>query len=177
MLGQASDVADLARVVAAVTSPDAIYRQDAGKRRIVAYLYAVAGLDGGDGLDRRHRCTAVARPDLNRFLVHQPRDVERLVALARRTHKLCPLPLHHTVFEIKRRDPRRNYKRYVCDMIIGMYVRLSGSLAPALTAPKRIIDPRIRGSDLLNSLSRDTICHDSRFAKKKGRVMHARDGP
>lgn len=149
MLGQASDVADLARVVAAVTSADAIYRQDAGKRRIVAYLYAVAGLDGGDGLDRRHRCTAVARPDLNRFLVHQPRDVERLVALARRTHKLCPLPLHHTVSEIKRRDPRRNYKRYVCDMITGMYVRLSGyvaSLAPALTAPKSRHQSRIRGS-------------------------------
>lgn len=173
MLGQASDVADLARVVAAVTSADAIYRQDAGKRRIVAYLYAVAGLDGGDGLDRRHRCTAVARPDLNRFLVHQPRDVERPVALARRTHKLCPLSLHHTVSEIKRRDPRRNYKRYVCDMITDMYVRPSGSLAPALTAPKRVIN---RGfEDLSDSLSRDTICHDSRFAKKKGWVMHAKD--
>lgn len=116
MLGQASDVADLARVVAAVASADAIYRQDAGKRRIVAYLYAVAGLDasgGGSGLDRRHRSTTVARSDLNRFLVHQPRDVERLVTLARRTHKLCPLPLHHTVSEKKWRDPRRNYKRYV----------------------------------------------------------------
>jgi hypothetical protein len=112
VLGQASDVADLARVVAAVASADAIYREDAGKRRIVAYLYAVAGLDGSSGgLDRRHRCTTVTRSDLNRFLVHQPRDVERLVALARRTHKLCPHPLHHTVSEIKRRDPRRNYKR------------------------------------------------------------------
>lgn len=116
MLGQASDVADLACVVAAVASADAIYRQDAGKRRIVAYLYAVAGLNGsgsgsgcsGGGLDRRHRCTTVARSDLNRFLVHQPRDVERLVTLARRTHKLCPLPLHHTVPEKKWRDPRRN---------------------------------------------------------------------
>jgi len=117
VLGQASDVADLARVVAAVTSADAIYRQDAGKWRIVAYLYAVAGLDGsgggGGGLDRRHRCTTVARSDLNRFLVHQPRDVERLVTLARRTHKLCPLSFHHTVPEKKWRDPRRNYKRYV----------------------------------------------------------------
>jgi len=128
VLGQASDVADLTRVVAAVASADAIYRQDAGKRRIVAYLYAVAGFDGSgggsgggggggggssDGLDRRHRCTTVAQSDLNWFLVHQPRDVERLVTLARRTHKLCPLPFHHTVSEKKWRDPRRNYKRYV----------------------------------------------------------------
>lgn len=159
MLGQASDVADLACVVAAVTSADAIYRQDAGKRRIVAYLYAVAGLDGGDGLDRRHRCTAVARPDLNRFLVHQPRDVERLVALARRTHKLCPLPLHHTVSEIKRRDPRRNYKRYVCDMITGMLCIVpSGSLAPGLTAPKR--DHRFENLSDLFFVSSPAIRHD-----------------
>lgn len=92
VFGQASDVADLARVVPAVLSADVIYRQDAGKRRIVAYLYVVARLDDGRvGSARRrrrrgrHRRT-VTRPDLYRFVVHQPRDVERLVTLARGTH-------------------------------------------------------------------------------------------
>lgn len=107
MFDHASDVADLARVVPAVPSVDAIYREDAGKRRIVAYLYVgvrldVGNADGFDGLNfrlrfwlnlrclnsyhRGSRCTTVTCSDLNRFAVHQPRDVERLVTLARGTH-------------------------------------------------------------------------------------------
>lgn len=78
MLGDTGHVADLTRVVSAMPRRDAINRQDAGKGRIVAYLNVARSCPRG--------LLRGKVSDLNRLLVHQPRDVERLVPLARRTH-------------------------------------------------------------------------------------------